>query len=795
MKCDLHIHSRHSDRAADWLFRKLEFPDSYTDPKLIYHRLREMGMDFVTLTDHDRITGCLEFADQPGTFISEEVTAVFPEDRCQVHLLVWGIDEATHAMIQELRENIYELQRFLSEGAIAHAVAHPLYNLGDRLTPAHVEKLMLLFKNFEGLNGLRDALLSEVGRFVLERLTPEIIDELANKHGIAPTHPEPWKKFFTAGSDDHGGMFPGSAWTETQVYCGNAKEFLWHVRAGHCEARGKGGTPLVVAHGLYNTIHKFIGAKFAKGNTSEFLERAFSRFMEGRNPTEFTLAEKLGFIAQGIASGQIFELAKPQNASVWRQFASYFARTNIKSLVEKETAGVQEPERRAFLMANLFSNQLAFRFFTRFVDDISSGRVIESIQDVATFAPIALALSPYIYAFQSQSPSRDWLRDVATTTAGHAPDCVQNHKRAWFTDTLEDVNGVATTIRKMAGAAVEEGKDLVVVTSRQQILISGIPIKNFKPIGEFELPEYELQKLSFPPILQMIDYIQREKFTEVIISTPGPIGVTALLAAKMLKLRTSGIYHTDFPQYVRILTDDNFLETLAWNYMWWFYSQLDLIFVNSEYYRQAWIDRGIPAEKLRIFPRGLDLDLFNPDRRNESLRHKWGVPDGRAVLLYVGRVSKEKDLDVLAESYASLKDTAHFVIVGDGPYVADLKERMPEANFTGYLIGADLAAAYASADIFVFPSTTDTFGNVVLEAMACGLPGVVSDMGGPRELVDDGQTGFITRSLDAAAFTAATKVLIDDEPLRRKMSANACQAVLNRNWSNAFRRFWAMSRE
>ena len=132
------------------------------------------------------------------------------------------------------------------------------------------------------------------------------------------------------------------------------------------------------------------------------------------------------------------------------------------------------------------------------------------------------------------------------------------------------MNGVATTIRKMTAAGAAAGKELVVVASRSNLQLSDIPIKNFPPIGEFELPEYELQKLSFPPILQMLDYIQRERFTEIIISTPGPVGLTALLAAKMLNLQTSGIYHTDFPQYIRILTEDSFLESVAWGYMHWF---------------------------------------------------------------------------------------------------------------------------------------------------------------------------------------------------------------------------------
>jgi glycosyltransferase involved in cell wall biosynthesis len=116
---------------------------------------------------------------------------------------------------------------------------------------------------------------------------------------------------------------------------------------------------------------------------------------------------------------------------------------------------------------------------------------------------------------------------------------------------------------------------------------------------------------------------------------------------------------------------------------------------------------------------------------------------------------------------------------------------MPEACYTGYLNGTDLAKAYASSDIFVFPSTTDTFGNVILEAQAAGLPVIVSDVGGPQELVKNGVNGFITRGRDVADFAAAIRRLVIDESLRKKMSAAARSAVEDRSWPSAFRKFWA----
>ncbi len=794
-KCDLHIHSRFSARSEEWLFRRLDFPDSYSDPRELHRQLLERGMNFVTITDHDTIDGCLAIRDLPKTFISEQVTTYFPQDPCKIHILVWDITEKQHADIVLIRDNIFALQRYLQSGRIAHAVAHPLYSVNGKLEAAHLERLILLFKHFEGVNGLRDALLSELMQELFASLTPQKIEEWAERHNLKPTHREPWKKILVGGSDDHGGKFMASAFTETPA-ANSPQKFLEHVRAGACEARGKGGTPLALSHGFYNTVASFIQDHFHEklGPSAPLVEQMFSRFMEGRDPTELTLKDKATVFAQGVVSGKIFDLIKPANVSLWKELSNQFQEAQAKANTAAALKKVSEPERRTFLMANAVAEQLAYRLFTKFVQQVSSGNLVESMQAISAIAPILIILAPYIYGFHSQAPSRRWLQKIFRELTGKVPGALQNSKRAWFTDTLEDVNGVATTIRKMTDAGAAAGKDLIVITSRNELTVDDIPIKNFKPIGEFELPEYELQKLSFPPILQMLDYIQRERFSEVIISTPGPIGLTALLAAKMLNLQTSGIYHTDFPQYVRILTEDSFLESVTWRYMHWFYGQLDTVFVNSEEYRQNWIKRGFDPAKLTIFPRGLDTQLFTPTRRNPAFFEKFGLKNGQVRLLYVGRVSREKDLDLLAEAYRRLRDeglSIQLCVVGHGPYSKEFSEALPEALFTGYLKGEELAGAYASADIFVFPSTTDTFGNVIIEAQASGVPVIVSDSGGPKELVENERNGLITKSRDVEDLARAIRELVADPERRKRMGNFARESVIDRTWPNAFRRFWA----
>src|SRR5438046_3316336 len=191
--------------------------------------------------------------------------------------------------------------------------------------------------------------------------------------------------------------------------------------------------------------------------------------MEGRAPREFSLKEKTEFIVQGVLSGKIFELAKPANVSLWKELSGYFARPEVKARLTAQLNNVSEPERRTFLMANMVAEQLAFRFFNRFVQQISSGNMVESMQALSAIVPILVILTPYIYGFHTPASSLKWLRAIFKELTGEIPIALQNRKRAWFTDTLEDVNGVATIIQKMTGAGAAAGQELVVVAPRSAL--------------------------------------------------------------------------------------------------------------------------------------------------------------------------------------------------------------------------------------------------------------------------------------------------------------------------------------
>lgn len=792
-RCDLQVHSCYSDRPSEWVLRKLGMPESYTRPREAYDRLRAAGMDLVTLTDHNRLDGCLEIRDLPGVFLSEEVTTYFPEDSCKVHVLVWNLTESQHARIQELRSNIYDLGSYLRDEGLAHGVAHPLFSLNGRLTADHFEKLILHFRTFEGLNGTREPLAQEVASLILSQLTEEQTEALAERHKMRSPLERPWEKSLFGSSDDHGGLYLAGAWTEVE---GNqsAEDFLEAVMSGRARPKGCPGDALRFSNSIYHIILTFVrdrlGKKAPRG--LQLLGKVAERFLQGQNPSDIPVGEKLAHLADAIMTGKAFEFLNPNDLSLNRQVALYFLDPRVKNRLDEIIASEKEPERRVFRMASQITNDLSYKLFQQFLSRVHKGELVESLQPVSGLLPIAASVAPYAFSFHSLHSNRPFLETTARRFLAEVPSFLRNTKRAWFTDTLEDVNGVARTIRTMSLSAKKRGAQLITVTSRSQITINDIPIKNFTPVGEFELPEYELQKLSFPPFLEIIDFLEREQFTECIISTPGPIGLCALAAAKILGLRTVGIYHTDFPQYVRILTEDDFLETIAWKFMHWFYSQLDLVYVNSNFYRQCWIDRGIAPEKLEILPRGLDTELFNPKRRDPNFWPKRGARG--PVVLYVGRISKEKDLALLIEIDALLKARGtrfQFVLVGEGPYRKELQAALPDALFTGILTGPELGQAYASADLFIFPSTTDTFGNVVVEAFASGLPVLVSDVGGPQELVEGPHMGRILPAHQATLWADAVADLLAHPIPSEQLVRNANLIQVERSWDRAFDTFWA----
>ena len=366
--------------------------------------------------------------------------------------------------------------------------------------------------------------------------------------------------------------------------------------------------------------------------------------------------------------------------------------------------------------------------------------------------------------------------------------------KAWVTDTLVDVNGVTRTIHALGSAAKRSGRHMTVLACLPEKPAVDIDLHNFMPVGMYRLPEYESQELAFPPFMEVLEYMESEEFDEVIISTPGPLGLAALAAARLLGIRVTGIYHTDFPLMVRHFTADSFMEQITWRYMRWFYSQMDTVATTSQRYRDHLIDNGFDPGKLWVMGHGVDLDQFNPGKRQKDYWKRRGLT-GDFTFIYLGRVSPDKNVDLLLRAFVRLAertDNVSLAVVGDGPSLVDLQAAFPhpQITFTGFLHGEELSIALASADALVFPSKADTFGNVVLEAQASGLPAIVSNCGGPPEILRRHQSGIIVDITGPDVLADAMQTLIESPELCLRFRERALHNAKELGWNRVLDTIW-----
>ncbi len=791
MKIDLHVHSKHSTRPSQWVLQKLGCHECYTQPQTLYRIAKERGMSLVTITDHNTIQGSLEIAALPDTFISEEVTTYFPEDGCKAHVLVFDIHEEHHRDIQKARENIFDLVAYLHKQNITHSLAHPLWAVNDRLTLEHFEQFLLLFKNVE-LNGARDTQLNDWLKTILMLLTPRDLERLQEKHGITPAFSTPWQKHLTGGSDDHSSLTIARMFTEVKG-APTLGEFLQELNQGKAQPRGQASTPLTLAHNIYSIAYQFYKSKYglekyAGSNVFiNFFEKYLQVNQEGNHPVP-----RFYYIKQKIRN--FFKSsAKPDTVlALIKNEASKITPTESKVNPDKQWAKILDN----------ISHNILKQFHGHFRKALVGANFIDLFNSITSSGMIYLGLAPYFAAYTSFSKDRGLGEQIISnflpdeTPRGEA---ISGIRMAHFTDTFHEVNGVGLTLRRQVEAARQAQKDYTVITCDKGSRSYQKGVRNFNPIGVFHLPEYPEQKLFHPPILEMLQYCYEQNFTHIKAATPGPMGLAALAIARMLRLPVWGTYHTALPQYAQYLTEDNAIFQFMWKYIVWFYNEMDIIFVPSRSTGDELEQHGIDRHKMSIFPRGVNLSLFHPIKRNGYLETHYQINDGQK-LLYVGRVSKEKNLELLGQVFKELRRSRsdlHLIIVGDGPYLEEMREVMAGTPclFTGYIEGEDLAAVYASCDLFVFPSTTDTFGNVVLEAQASGIPVIVSDAGGPQENVLPGETGLIVPGNDPESLGVAITALLDDPARLQRMGQAARRYVQQRSFEAAFQATWKIYEE
>lgn len=353
-----------------------------------------------------------------------------------------------------------------------------------------------------------------------------------------------------------------------------------------------------------------------------------------------------------------------------------------------------------------------------------------------------------------------------------------------------EVNGVANTLGRLCQGLRERGHRLQLVRPRQaddtapnddQLLLTrGWP-----------LPGYAGLQWGHSSLHKLLRRWQRNRPDVLYIATEGPLGLSALRAARRLGIPVVSGFHTNFQQY-----SDHYgfglLTRLLTGYLRWFHNRSRLTLVPSPSQRLELQRRGF--ERLELLARGVDGQLFHPARRSAALRAEWGLGEDEIVVLHVGRLAAEKNLQLLTRAFRELqgnlpRQRLRLVLVGDGPLRAQLQAELPDALFCGVQRGEALAAHYASGDLFLFPSLSETFGNVVLEALASGLAVVAFDQAAAAQHIRHGHNGALATPGDEAAFIESARWLLEDAESLRRVRLNARQHAGKQGWPAIVERF------
>ena len=355
---------------------------------------------------------------------------------------------------------------------------------------------------------------------------------------------------------------------------------------------------------------------------------------------------------------------------------------------------------------------------------------------------------------------------------------------ALFTGAYNHIaDGVSLTLNRLVDYLGHKGAEVRVyapTTDRPALRHAGtlVPVRSIQAPGR---PDYRISLgLSGDALKNLTDF-RPDLFH---IATPDFLGLSALRTARRNGTTVVASYHTHFASYLDYYRL-GILEGGVWAYLRWFYNECRHVYVPTPSMLQVLEEHGVTSD-MRLWPRGVESDLFNPARRSGDWRRAQGFQDHEVVVTFVSRLVAEKGLKVVEEvarGLAARGVTHKILIVGDGPEGPALRSALPNAVFAGHLRGPDLATAYASSDVFLFPSETETFGNVTLEAMSSGLPAVVANATGSNALVTDGVNGYLVTPRDSSGFLDRVSRLIGDSELRAQMGSAARREAEKYEWS------------
>lgn len=764
--------------------------------------LKKNNCTAFTITNHNNARSCFELQDRGFDILTgAEFSCWVPDFHVGIHVLTYGFSSSQEGKLNKLRKNLYDFLEFTVSNDIPTIWAHPLYHYSSNGFPpmSFFNKLCMVFERFEVLNGQRDTWQNMIVKNWIEGLTPDKLDQLATETGINPANfcKDPYRKAMSGGSDSHMGIFSGQTGTRLYVpdlqrqlrLLSRSELALQAIQDGRMAPYGshQNAERLTVAFldyvcqiALHYKDPGLLRIILHKGSTNDkFIAMAVSNVFAEVQRHKVTmsfvkvfhncfLGKKPGFM-QNLVVPKVYKTVFDQAvhiAGLYHKPSGWDASTYSKYITDIY-------DRLNTLLFDRLEKKMRQNAF--FVDDqsVNFNRVVNELElpsEIRTY------LSASAKERKSGAPDMEKFLDglsfpffatVIILAANFTSSRVMYHSRhmlqqfslhtgklkhpermLWLTDTFDDQNGVSTVLQ----AIHQEVKrrqlpiDFLVCSDT---LESDNNLIVIKPVKSFRMPFYHNQTMRIPSFLEIHHLFRDGEYDRLICSTEGPMGLASIYLKQAYSVKASFYVHTDWLSFVKKAWDiDHHNMSRVRRMLRSFYEAFDKLFVLNNDHKKWLTGREMAFDKDKIAKTAHWVDhLFKPVAVNKS--HVFGIDDNTPVLLFAGRLSKEKGIFELPHIYREIAGKiagVQMVVAGSGPDESMLKEAFPEALYLGWVAPEKLPEIYSASDLLILPSRFDTFSCVTLEALSCGLPVVAYKTKGPKDIIEHEDNGYLAKT-------------------------------------------------
>lgn len=808
LKIDLHCHDENSNVTDELWGRIMRVPETWITTEELLHSLKSNHCRGITITNHNNARSCWKLLERgEDILVGAEFSCHVPEYNIKLHVLAYGFTPEQEAKLNRYRRNLYQFMTYAAENDLPTILPHPLYFHTPGTDPGMelFEKLALLFERFEVANGQRNTWQNLLIWEWLEGLTEEKIDAWSKKHGLDPKNfcKNPYRKIYTGGSDDHMAVFAGTC--GSYIHVPDLEERLrWEkpsdivlegLREGNISPFGyvanheklnvslldylsqltlnmkePGLFRMFLHHGSLkdklfclgasNIIHELKRHRF-----TVYFFRTLHDALNGKRPgllSRFRVSPDFKPILM-----KIDEIAKSRHhnhalylKTVKTAVPAIFERLN--AIIAKRIKGNEEIAGAFNTEFNLDTQTLIKRFeipshfrslFEEEIDndyDHVTQVNISTFFDQLSFPVLASAIiaGSSLISTRSLYGNRKILNEFANSIGRH-----EHPKRLlWLTDTLKDKNGVSGSLSARLDFVRQYDLpvDFLICSNdiEQQDHLKVVPA-----VGRFSFPNYREQPINVPNILEIKRLFMEGGYDRIICSTEFVMGLVTLYLKASFNVPVYFFLHTDWMEFIRDTTqlDSSALDRIR-RILRFFYRNYDGIFVLNKDHRDWLVSNEIqiPRDNVHLTSHWVSKQFQPADRRPLDVFGN-AVEEDDFVLLYAGRLSEEKGVLELADIYRKLKQKqpgAKLAVAGIGPTEEKLRQAVPGAIFLGWVDKEKMPDLYSASSMLVLPSRFDTFGNVVLEAMSCGLPVAAYRTKGPKEIIESSKCGILADTLE-----------------------------------------------